>query len=95
MELRETGDRFATLFECSLDFPRASYLDRQCMHSGRMSQCYINIIRNTFIAKTSRDCNGPVRIKNKVKQAKGKNMINNKNLKKKPKKIYNKEKTAL
>ena len=23
------------------------------MHSGRISQCYINIIRNTFIAKTS------------------------------------------
>ena len=52
VEFRETGDRFATLFECSLDFPSASYLDRQCMHSGRMSQSYINIIRNTFIAKT-------------------------------------------
>ena len=61
---RETGDRFATLFECSLDFPSASYLDRQCMHSGRMSQCYINIIRNKYIAKNSRGLNDPaVRIK--------------------------------
>ena len=50
------GDRFATLFECSLNFPSASYLDIQCMHGGRMSQCYINIIRNTFMrARVTRD----------------------------------------
>ena len=41
----------------------------QWMHSGRRSQCYINITRNTFIAKTSRGCN--VSSKNKGKQAKG------------------------
>ena len=58
------GDRFGTLFRCSLNFPSASYLDIQCMHSGRMNQGYINIIRNTFIAKTLRGCKGPaVRIK--------------------------------
>ena len=43
------------------------------MHSGRISQCYINITRNTFIAKTSRGCNASS--KNKGKQAKGENMI--------------------
>ena len=42
------------------------------MHSGRISQCYINITRNTFIAKTSRGCNASS--KNKGKQAKGENM---------------------
>ena len=52
------GDRFATFFERSLNFLRASYLD--C----RMSHYYVNITRNTFTAKTSRGCNGPaVRIK--------------------------------
>ena len=65
------GDRFATLFECSLNFPSASYLDIQCMPGGRMSQCYINIIRNPFVAKNL------ARLlwassKNKGKQAKGK-----------------------
>ena len=44
-------DRFATLFECFLNFPRASYLERRCMHGGGMSRCYINITRNTFIVK--------------------------------------------
>ena len=34
------GARFASLFECSLNFQSASYLNRQCIHSGRMSQCY-------------------------------------------------------
>ena len=29
------------------------------MHSGRISQWYIKITRNAFIAKTSRSCNGP------------------------------------
>ena len=57
-------DRFATLFECFLNFPRASYLERRRMHGGGMSRCYINITRNTFIVKTSLICNGPaVRIK--------------------------------
>ena len=37
------GDRFATLFQFFQNFPSASYLDRQCMDSGSMSQCYINI----------------------------------------------------
>ena len=45
----------------------------QWMHSGRRSQCYINITRNTFIAKTSRGCN--VSSKNKGKQAKGEYII--------------------
>ena len=58
------GDRFATLVECFLNFSSASNLERRCMHGGRMSQCYINITRNTFIVKTSLICNGPaVRIK--------------------------------
>ena len=73
------GDRFATLFDCSLNFPSASYPARytEYMHSGRMSQCYINIIRNTFIAKTLGGCNGPaVRIKGNTQR--GKNMIKNK-----------------
>ena len=34
------GARFASLFECSLNFQSASHLNRQCIHSGRMSQCY-------------------------------------------------------
>ena len=55
------------LFECSLNFPSASYLDRKCIHSARKkSQCYINttVTRNTFIVRTTRGCNGPaVRIK--------------------------------
>ena len=38
VEFRERGDRFATLLECFLNFLSASYLDRQCMHSGKMSQ---------------------------------------------------------
>ena len=39
-------------------------LDRQCIHSWRISQCYINIARNTFTSKTSRGWNRPgVRIK--------------------------------
>ena len=48
-----------------MNFPSTSCLDRQCMHeNGRMSQSYIHITRNTFIAKTSRTCNGTaVRIK--------------------------------
>ena len=38
------ADRLATLFECSLNFPCASYLDIiQCIPNGKMSQCYINI----------------------------------------------------
>ena len=54
------GDRFATLFECSLNFPSVSYLDIQCMHSGRMNQGYINIqVEIRFIAETLRGCNGP------------------------------------
>ena len=56
------GERLVTLFECFLNFPGASYLDIQCMRSGRISQCYININSNAFTAKTSRGCNGlPVR----------------------------------
>ena len=43
----------------SLNFPSASYLDRQCMHSGRMSRCYTKITRKTFSAETSWSCNGP------------------------------------
>ena len=48
------GRRFATLFECSLNFPSASYeqcLDRQCMHSGRMSQCYKQLIQERLSEK--------------------------------------------
>ena len=59
------------------------------MHSGRISQCYINITRNTFIAKISRGCNASS--KNKGKQAKGENMILKKR-KRNEKKLYNKEK---
>ena len=59
----------------------------QWMHSGRRSQCYINITRNTFIAKTSRGCN--VSSKNKGKQAKGEYIIKKKKqLKKKYIYIY-------
>ena len=43
----------------SLNFPSASYLDRQCIHSGRMSRCYTKITRNTFSAETSWSCNEP------------------------------------
>ena len=48
-----------------LTFPSVfKYLDKQCKHSGGMSQCQINITRNKFIAKTSGSCDGPaVRIK--------------------------------
>ena len=53
VEFQEMGDRLATLLECPLNFPSALNLDIQCMHSGRISQCYINITRNKFIAKTS------------------------------------------
>ncbi|CAH3145781.1 unnamed protein product, partial [Porites lobata] len=35
----EVGARFESLFECSLNFQSASYLNRQCIHIGRMSQC--------------------------------------------------------
>ena len=38
VEFRERGDRFATLLECFLNFLSASYLDQQCMDSGKMSQ---------------------------------------------------------
>ena len=56
-------------------------IGRQCMHSRRMRQCYINIA----IAKTSRGCNGPaVRIKG---TSQGENMIKDKN-KNKRKNIY-------
>ena len=73
------GDGFAPLFECSVNFPFASYLDRKCMHSGRMSQYHINITRNTSIAKTSQSCNGPaVRIKGN--QSKGKNTVESRQL---------------
>ena len=34
-------------------------LDRQCIHSWRISQSYINVTRNTFNSKTSRGWNGP------------------------------------
>ena len=64
---------FGNFFECSLNFPSASYLDRQFMHSGRMSQCYINISRYTFSAKKKRSCNGPwpaERIKRNKKRGK-------------------------
>ena len=40
VEFQEKGNRFSTLFECSLNFQSALYLDRQCMHCGRMNQCY-------------------------------------------------------
>ena len=43
------GQSFATSFKCSLSFSSASYLDRQCMNSGGMSECYINITRNKFV----------------------------------------------
>ena len=58
----------------------------QWMHSGRRSQCYINITRNTFIAKTSRGCN--VSSKNKGKQAKGEYIIKKKKQLKKNIYIY-------
>ena len=32
------GRSFSTLFDCSLNFQSASYLDRQCMHCRRMNQ---------------------------------------------------------
>ena len=48
-------------------------LDIQCMHSGRISQCYISITRNAFIVKTSRSCDGPA-VRIKVNKPKGKNM---------------------
>ena len=55
------------LFECSLNFPSASYLNRECIHSAsKKSQCYINttVTGNTSIARTTRGCNEPaVRIK--------------------------------
>ena len=79
------GDRFATLFECSPNFPSASYLDIQCMHSSRMNQGYINIIRNRFIAKTLRCCNGPT-IGIKGNKPREKNMIKNKTTTKQNKK---------
>ena len=58
VEFQKMGERLVTLFECFLNFPGVSYLDIQSMHSGRISQCYININRNAFTAKTSRGCNG-------------------------------------
>lgn len=71
-----------------MNFPSTSCLDRQCMHeNGRMSQSYIHITRNTFIAKTSRTCNGTaVRRKTKGKGEKNKN---------KTKKICNQKKKQL
>ena len=41
VEFQEKGNRFSTSVECSLNFQSASYLDRQCMHCGRMNQCYV------------------------------------------------------
>ena len=43
VEFQKMGERLVTLFECFLNFSGASYLDIQSMHSGRISQCYINI----------------------------------------------------
>ena len=42
------GDRPATSFEYSLNFPRVLiYLDIQCMHGGRIHRCFINTNRDT------------------------------------------------
>ena len=41
----------------SLNLPFASYLNRQCMHSVRMSQYYINITRNTRLSQKCREAN--------------------------------------
>ena len=62
VEFRERGDRFATLLECFLNFLSASYLDRQCMDSGKMSQ---------FEAK------GKIMIRNKNKNKTEKSIYNN------------------
>ena len=62
------------------------------MHSGRMSQCYINITRNTFIAKTSLYWTSS---ENKGKQAK-REKYDFKKKRNENKKKYNKErKTAM
>ena len=42
------GDRPATSFEYSLNFPQVLiYLDIQCMHGGRIHRCFINTNRDT------------------------------------------------
>ena len=45
--IHEKGDRPATLFECSLNFPSTLYLDIQCMQGGRIRRCCINTNRDT------------------------------------------------
>jgi len=52
--ISEMGDRFATLFECSRNFPRAQYPDIQCMHSERMSQYYLHLFRERLSQKWTR-----------------------------------------
>ena len=49
VELQGIDDRFASL----LEYQVLHKSDRKCMHSGMMSQCYINITSETFLAKTS------------------------------------------
>ena len=74
---------------CSIP-TRANIFPKQfCMHSGRMSQCCINIARNTFIEKENqRRCYGPaVRINGN--KPKGENMIIWKKTKRNEKQLYN------
>ena len=49
MKLQGIDDRFASL----LEYQVLHKSDRKCMHSGMMSQCYIKITSETFLAKTS------------------------------------------
>ena len=80
VEFRQRSGHFATLFERFLNFPSASYFYIQCMESGKMGRCYINISRNPFIAKPHKGVTrgGTVGIKGNNQ---GRKMIRKKNTK--------------